>query len=109
MQRKRVNANFKRRRRVFFREWRKHRGLTQEQLAARVERSTSWVSQIENGEIGYTEETLELLAGALQCDPADFLVRNPSEASAIWSIWEGLQPSQRIQAAAILEALKKAS
>ena len=101
-------------RRTFIRQWREHRGLSQDQLVARMaERvegfSKSSLSRIENGKQPYSQPILEALAWALQCEPADLLIRNPTDGEALWSIWDGLEPAQRVQATAILEALRKAS
>lgn len=103
---KKAHSSFKRRRRVFFREWRKHRRLTQEQLAGMVGRSTSWVSMVETGEVGYTEEALDLLSEALGCSPADLLERDPRHDEPIRAEWESLDPAQRRQAVAVMRALK---
>ncbi|WP_052699660.1 helix-turn-helix domain-containing protein [Martelella endophytica] len=84
-----VTPNFKKERpRYFFKEWRKHRGLTQEELASRIGVSASSVSQLENGKQGFTDSTLEAYAWALGCNPGDLLMRNPLEENAMWSIWE---------------------
>src|SRR5581483_2652528 len=77
-------------RRIFLKQWREYRGLSQERLAERIGRSVGQISQLERGLIGYTQETLELLADALLCDPADLIMRNPQDPEAIWSLWENL-------------------
>jgi transcriptional regulator with XRE-family HTH domain len=84
-----------RRRRIFLKEWRTHRGLTQEQLAERVGMSVSNISQLEQGRQGYSQEGLEALADALQCDPGQLLMVDPSRSDAIWSIWEGAATAER--------------
>lgn len=81
----------------FFKEWRKYRGLTQEQLAERIGTSTPSISQLETGKQGFTDKTLEAFAQALNCTPADLLMRNPTDPEAPWSIWETLEPAQREQ------------
>ncbi|CAL8974541.1 helix-turn-helix domain-containing protein [Rhodoplanes serenus] len=95
----------RRRRRLFLREWRKHRGLTQERLADRAEITQGMISQLENGRSDYTGELLDRLAEALMCEPADLIMRNPLDAEAPWSIWDTLKPEQRKQAIKILKAL----
>jgi transcriptional regulator with XRE-family HTH domain len=85
------------RRRTFIKEWRKHRVLTQEQLAERVGMSPGNVSLIERGLQNYTQETLEAFAGALQCEVADLLIRNPTDPEGIWSIWDHAKPGERRQ------------
>jgi transcriptional regulator with XRE-family HTH domain len=91
-------------RRIFVREWRKHRGLTQEALAARVGVSQETISRLERGSIAYTQSMLEALADALACEPADLIMRDPSRADAIWTIWDQIPVQQRDQAAKVLEA-----
>lgn len=92
--------------RYYFREWRKHRGLTQEALASRVGLSTPSISQIETGKQGFTDSTLEALADALSCEPGDLLMRDPTDAEAPWSLWESLTPDQRQTGIKLLKALK---
>lgn len=94
-----------RRRRTFIREWRKFRGLTLEQMAARLDMTPSHLSMLERGQRSYTQETLEALADALNTDVASLLMRDPSDPEAPWSIWEILKPVQRRQAIRLLRAL----
>lgn len=95
------------RRRHFIKEWRKFRGLTQEQLAERIGVAVSTISQLETMKQGYSQPTLEAIADALGCEPADLLMRNPGQPNEIWSIWETLDQPQKIQAVRILETFKK--
>lgn len=83
------------RRRTFFKEWRQHRGLSQEQLADRLGTSVASISRIEGGTQPYTQDVLEALAEALQTDPASLLMRNPMDAEAIWSLWDKAKPGER--------------
>jgi len=95
---KRVQTRFKtqvQRRRIFLQQWRKYRGLTQEQLAERVGMSKGNISQLEQGVQGYSQEGLEALADALQCEPGQILNVDPSKDNAIWSIWDQAKPSER--------------
>lgn len=95
------------RRRHFIKEWRKHRGLTQDQLADRVGVATSTISQLETGKQGYSQPTLEAIADALQCEPADLLMRNPQTPDAIWTIFEGLDPPAMNQIIEIAKTFRK--
>lgn len=90
-------------RRTFIREWRTHRGLTLEQLAARLDMTASHLSMLERGQRGYTQETLEALAHALMTDAASLIMRDPTAPDAIWSVWEQAKPAQQRQ---ILEIAK---
>lgn len=83
------------RRRTFFREWREHRGLTQEQLAGRLDTSVASISRIESGTQPYTQDVLEALAEALMTDPASLIMRNPADPDAIWSIWDQAKSGER--------------
>lgn len=95
-------------RRTFIREWRKHRGLTLEQLAARLDdMAPSNLSMLERGQRGYTQETLERIAHALQTDVASLLMRNPADSEALWSIWDQAKPGQRLQIIEIAKTLTK--
>jgi transcriptional regulator with XRE-family HTH domain len=80
---------------TYIRQWREHRGLNQEQLASRLDMTQSQVSQLENGRRGYTQETLEAIADALQTDVASLLMRDPTDPEAIWSIWDNAKPGER--------------
>lgn len=83
------------RRRTFIKEWRLHRGLSQEQLTDRLETSVASVSRIENGTQPYTQDVLEALADALMTDPASLLMGNPADPEAMWSIWDQAKKGER--------------
>jgi transcriptional regulator with XRE-family HTH domain len=63
--------------RHFVREWRKHRGMTQEELAAAIDITHGAISQLETGKVAYTQQTIEALAIALSCEPRDLIGRPP--------------------------------
>lgn len=65
--------------------------MTQEALASRLEVAVSTISQLETGKQGYSQPMLEALADALECQPADLLMRNPLAKEAIWTIEDQLQ------------------
>ncbi len=90
---------------TFLRAWRKHRHLTLEQLAERVDMKASALSMLERGQSGYTQPTLERLAEALNTDPASLIMRDPSNANRLWSIWEQALPAERQQIEAVADAL----
>jgi transcriptional regulator with XRE-family HTH domain len=90
----------------YIKEWRKHRGLNQEQLADRIGISRPQLSKIEHGKRKYDQAFLEAAAGVLRVEPADLLVRNPSDPDGIWSVWDQIKPVQRAQAIEVLKALK---
>ena len=94
-------------RRTYIREWRKHRGLTLEKVADRLDMTPGHISMLERGQRGYTQETLEAVASALQTDVASLLMRDPSDPEAIWSIWDQAKPGQRRQIVEIAKTLVK--
>jgi transcriptional regulator with XRE-family HTH domain len=91
--------------RHFIKEWRKYRRLTQEQLAERAGMTPNNLSQLENHKQRYSAEGLERLAEALQAEPAQLLMVDPSKDDAIWSIWERAKPAERQQIIAVARAL----
>jgi transcriptional regulator with XRE-family HTH domain len=98
------------RERHFIKEWRIFRGLTQEQMASRVQLSRENYGRIEGGKVPYNQDFLELAAYALRCDPADLIMRNPTDPSSSWSIMDNLKKadaSTRERIAAVVEALLK--
>lgn len=90
---------------TFIREWRKYRGLTLQRLADRLDMTPSHLSMLERGERGYTQETLEAIADALSTQPGSLLMRNPTNESAIWSIWDNALPADRARIEAVVMAL----
>lgn len=93
--------------RHFIKEWRKHRGLTQEQLAERIGMDKSYLSKIESGKRRYDQPFLEAAAEILRCEPADLIIRDPSDPDGIWSIWDQLKPVERQQVVEIAKTLKR--
>jgi transcriptional regulator with XRE-family HTH domain len=89
----------------YIREWRKHRGLTLEQLAERLHMHHSALSKVERGKNPYNQDLLERIADELNCEPVDLLIRNPSDPEAVWSIWDRISPPDRDTARRILEQL----
>ncbi|MCZ8100737.1 MAG: helix-turn-helix transcriptional regulator [Burkholderiales bacterium] len=66
---------------LFLREWREHRGLTQDQLAQRVGRSKGQISGWESGSRGLRQSVAAELAVALGISIND-LYRDPIAPSA---------------------------
>ena len=57
--------------------WREHKGLTQEQLAGRIEMSRENLSKIEAGKEPYRQDFLEACADAMDVSKSDLLDRDP--------------------------------
>ena len=101
---------------TFIRAWRNFRELNQETVAERVAETLgrkfthASISRIENGKQPYTQPVLEAIAGALRCEPADLLMRNPLDKEAPWSIFDTLKRADqatRTRITAVVEALAK--
>jgi transcriptional regulator with XRE-family HTH domain len=64
--------------RWYVREWRAAKGLTQAQLANRLDTSSGVVSDLENGKRRMNEAWMAEIAWALGVEPAD-LLRDPAQ------------------------------
>jgi transcriptional regulator with XRE-family HTH domain len=94
---------------TFIRQWRKYRQLTQEQLCERIDMSTGNLSNIETGKQGYTQENLEEIADALDCEVVDLMMRDPSDTEGIWTLWERAKPADRTRILDLAHALVRKS
>lgn len=84
--------------RHFVKEWRKHRGYTQEQLAEMADVTHGTISQLERGLINYTQPLLEKLAEALVTDPGSLVMRDPTQGDeSLWSLWDQAKEGERRQ------------
>lgn len=93
--------------RWFLRAWRKHRGYTQEKLAEMVGTSVGYISDLEKGKRRYNQDLLEALATALNCEPADLIMRDPTMPESIWTIWDQIPETDRAVAIRALEGFRK--
>lgn len=97
--------------RVYFKEWRQFRNLTQQQLADRLGTSKTRISMKERGEEGWDDRFLAALSDALGVyPPASLIMRNPLEIDAVWSLQEHLQkagPDARQRILSVVETLLK--
>jgi transcriptional regulator with XRE-family HTH domain len=91
----------------YIRAWRKHRGLTLEQLAERIGMSHQNLGKVERGRVPYNQTLLELLAEELRCEPVDLIIRDPSEPEGIWSIWDQLRPTEQRQVTEIAKTIRR--
>lgn len=104
-------------RRHYLREWRKHRGLTQESVVSRLAaiddpqlpQTAASLSRLENGKQPYSERMLEALADIYGTEPGHLLDRNPLKEGKVIDIFQALNEQQQRQALAVIEALAKAS
>lgn len=98
----------------FIKQWRKYRGLTQQQLADRMEEAPGIplltnvsLSRIERGQQPYSEPVLHALAQALSCEPADLIAVNPlieSDVVDFLAYIRTLDPQTRARVMAVARA-----
>lgn len=100
-----VRSNPKTKRRTFIRQWRKHKRLTLEQVAEELNVTFSLISQLERGETNYTQPMLEALATLFGCEPADLLMRDPTDPEGIWSLWDQAKNGQRRQIVDVVKVI----
>ncbi|NDC58313.1 MAG: XRE family transcriptional regulator [Alphaproteobacteria bacterium] len=88
----------------FLREWREHRGLTQEQLADRLGTSKGQVSKLETGKKKWDEVWVAKCADALSLSDQMAIFRHP-EAPTADELLRLATPEQREQAARVIRAI----
>lgn len=97
----------------YIKEWRRHRKISLRKLADRMESepgveliSYASLGRIENGIQPYSEPILEALADALDVPAHHLISRKPDTDAEVVSIFEGLDESQKLQALAVLKAIR---
>lgn len=93
----------KRPRRHYLKDWRESRGLTQQQLADRLDTGKDQISRWESGKRGMTAEVIDAVSDALQIEPGD-LFRDPATPSAD-QLLRNAPPEIQRQALALIETL----
>jgi transcriptional regulator with XRE-family HTH domain len=88
---------------TFIRDWRKFRHLTLERVAERIGVTAGALSQLERGDVAYTQPMLEALADALSCDPADLITYSPQAVKDLRTIWASIPEENREQALRVLQ------
>lgn len=101
---KRRLAKPSRKSRNFIREWREHRGMTQERLAELARLSVPTISNIESGAHGYSQRSLEAIAEALDAATGDLLSRRPGVVELADEL-AALEPNTLKQALQIIRVM----
>ncbi len=99
--------------RFYFKEWRKHRGFTQDQVIDRLvilddpllPQTAASLSRIENGKQPYSQRILEALADVYGVEPFELLRANPEKDGDVVDLLQIMDEKKRAQAMAVLEAL----
>lgn len=91
---------------IYLAEWRKHHGLTQDDLAMRMGVSLITYNRVERGRQRWDQGFLQLAAKALGVEVADLIVRNPGATSdEFWRLWNAMDEPQRQQATSVLRLI----
>ncbi len=94
------------RRKTYLREWRRSKpGRTLDTVAAELHMSQPQLGRIERGDSPYNQDLLEALSELYGCTVADLLMRDPSDPTAIWSVWDNAKPGEKRLIAAAAEAI----
>lgn len=102
------NANMAKGKLHFLKEWRKFRGLTQQQLADEARTDKSVISLIENGKRGLSDEWAHTLAPILGTTPGFLYDHDPNTLdTALIDAVRRVPAESRDQALAILETFRK--
>lgn len=93
--------------RLFLKEWRQAKGITQDELANRLGTSKSVISMIENGKVRWHQGHLTELAEAFGCEPHELLAPGPQPIEPIRLVWNDIPLDQRALALQVLEPFRR--
>lgn len=94
--------------RLYLREWRKFRDMTQEQLAEQMELTKGFISQLENGKERWNATHLARASRALRCEPAELLTIDPSNPGHGGGLFDRVPADRRAEAVRAVRALLEA-
>lgn len=100
----------------YFKEWRKYRHLTQDQVVGRlvalddpmIPQTGASLSRLETGKQTYTQRIVEALADIYDCEPDQLIGHNPFKEGEIIDFFKGMADRDRAKALAVLKALRQA-
>lgn len=93
----------------YIRDWRLHRGLTQEALAKATGIDRTLIAKVERFRNRYNQDILEGIAKALQCTTADLLLRHPDDPDGLWAEYNAMTLAERREAIAYVKGQRRAS
>jgi len=88
----------------YIREWREHKGLTQDRLAELLDTNRGQISKLERGELRMNDTWIKGISSALQISPADLLIEPAQKRIAI--ILDGLLEIEIIEIHKYFDFLK---
>jgi transcriptional regulator with XRE-family HTH domain len=100
--------------RIYLRQWRKHRGLTQEQVVNRLAiheddkmpATAASLSRLENGKQPFTPRILEALADIYSCETWELIGRDPTKEGVVIDMVRRLDEQKQAQVAAFIRGLE---
>jgi len=95
--------------RTFIREWREHRGISQIDLAKRVQMDRGNLSKLEAGKHPYNQRILEPIARELDVTVDTLITRRPSDPIPFAKSYLSATERERRQIDAAAEAILKAN
>lgn len=90
------------------REWRKHRHLTLDQVADRLDTNRGQISKLERGDLRMNDDWIAGFAFAFGVEPSE-LLRPPGTSPPIVDLLRNEPPERQRQAFEIVSAFLKAS
>jgi transcriptional regulator with XRE-family HTH domain len=90
---------------TFIRQHREAKGMSLDDLAAKVPMDKGNLSKVERGILQYNQEMIEAIADALDTEVAVLLTRGPNEPTPIWTTLRRANPEVRRQIERIAETL----
>lgn len=94
----------------FLAAWRKHRKMTQQELADAVATSGSVISELESGKTKLSPKWLRRLAPVLSTTPGFLLDFHPDEIPTdVFDVWNAIPAANREQALAVLKTFARAA
>lgn len=94
----------------FLAAWRKHRRMTQQQLADAIGTSGSVISQLESGTTKLSPKWLRRLAPVLNTTPGFLLEYHPDEVPTdMLDVWRSIPEDRREQALDVLKTFVRAA
>lgn len=100
--------------RIYLRQWRKHRGLTQEQVVNRlailesddVPKTNASLSRLENGKQQVSLAILHALADIYNCETWELVGRDPTKEGVVIDMVRRLDEQKQAQVAAFIRGLE---
>lgn len=90
---------------TYIKEWRTHRGYTQQELADALGVTKGYISELERGVKRYNQDVLEGVAKVLRCQPVDVLAHEPSGRCDLCEAWQRMSGGQRALSLKIIQLI----